>query len=238
MGLQGRYFGRWVLPVFPILCLLAAYFALLCAEALARRLASGAEDPAARAGRGARGLRAGLIAVVTLALCAQGLVYSIHSDRVLARADTRALTRAWMVAHIPAGTPIVVEPVAPDGWATRWRKYNSLVSQISAGGALTPDATHVVGIEEYERTLAPALLGYYRRHGYCFVVRGSTQSGRAFADPQGGAAGARLLPRARAPGRDRATPPRRIRAGRARSRSASTGASTTTRSPTTGPGPR
>ncbi len=184
MGLQGRYFGRWVLPVFPILCLLAAYFALLCAEAVARRLRSGAEDPAAREGRGARGLRAGLIAAVTLALCAQGLVYSIHSDRVLARADTRALTRAWMVAHIPAGAPIVVEPVAPDGWATRWRKYNSFVSQISARGALTPDATHVVGIEEYERTLAPALLGYYRRHGYCFVVRGSTQSGRAFADPK------------------------------------------------------
>ena len=63
-------------------------------------------------------------------------MYSIHSDRVLARADTRTLTRAWMVAHIPAGAPIVVEPVAPDGWATRWRKYPSLVSRISADGAL------------------------------------------------------------------------------------------------------
>ena len=28
MGLQGRYFGRWLLPIFPILCLLAAFFAL------------------------------------------------------------------------------------------------------------------------------------------------------------------------------------------------------------------
>ena len=27
MGLQGRYFGRWLLPIFPILCLLAACFA-------------------------------------------------------------------------------------------------------------------------------------------------------------------------------------------------------------------
>ena len=26
MGLQGRYFGRWLLPIFPILCLLAALF--------------------------------------------------------------------------------------------------------------------------------------------------------------------------------------------------------------------
>ena len=28
MGLQGRYFGRWLLPIFPILCLLAAFFAV------------------------------------------------------------------------------------------------------------------------------------------------------------------------------------------------------------------
>ena len=28
MGLEGRYFGRWLLPIFPILCLLAAFFAL------------------------------------------------------------------------------------------------------------------------------------------------------------------------------------------------------------------
>jgi hypothetical protein len=89
-----------------------------------------------------------------------------------------------MVRNIPAGTPIVVEPVAPDGWATRGRKYYSLVSVISPGGALDPSAKRVVGIEEYERTLAPALIGYYERRGYCFVVRGSTQSGRAFADPK------------------------------------------------------
>ena len=28
LGLQGRYFGRWLLPIFPIACLLAASFAL------------------------------------------------------------------------------------------------------------------------------------------------------------------------------------------------------------------
>jgi hypothetical protein len=42
----------------------------------------------------------------------------------------------------------------------------------------------VVGIEEYERTLSPALIGYYEGHGYCWVISGSTQSGRAFADPK------------------------------------------------------
>jgi len=175
MGLQGRYFGRWLLPIFPILCLLAAFFALQLAAAIAQRV-SGAGHAA--------GVRALLSGVAVIALCAQGIVYSVHSDRVLARADTRALTRAWMVAHIPARAPIVVEPIAPNGWGARWNKYPSTVSRITPAGALAPRATHIVGIEDYVRTLSPALIGYYEMHGYCWVVSGSTQSGRAFADPK------------------------------------------------------
>jgi hypothetical protein len=121
--------------------------------------------------------------VAVIALCAQGLIYSVHSDRVLARADTRGETRAWMVAHIPARAPIVVEPIAPNGWGARWNKYPSTVSRITPAGALAPKATHIVGIEDYVRTLSPALIGYYEMHGYCWVVSGSTQSGRALADP-------------------------------------------------------
>ena len=49
-------------------------------------------------------------------------------------------------------------------------------------GALTATLTKV-SIEDYERTLAPALIGYYEAHGYCWVITGSTQSGRAYADP-------------------------------------------------------
>ena len=43
-----------------------------------------------------------------------------------------------MLAHIPAGAPIVVEPVAPDAWGTRWNKYPSLLARISPTGALEP----------------------------------------------------------------------------------------------------
>ena len=32
--------------------------------------------------------------------------------------------------------------------------------------------------------LSPALIPFYESHGYCWVVSGSTQSGRAFADPK------------------------------------------------------
>jgi 4-amino-4-deoxy-L-arabinose transferase-like glycosyltransferase len=190
MGLQGRYFGRWLLPIFPIVCLLAAFFALQVAEAGARLLR--------RRGRGAGGgARAALIGLLVAALLAQGLVFSIHSGLVLSRADTRNLTRAWMFAHIPAGARIVAEPVSPEEWARRsspgtstaanpplWRKYASEFSRINPDGSLRAGRLTEVSIENYEHTLSPALIGYYERNGYCWVVAGSTQSGRAFADPR------------------------------------------------------
>ena len=121
----------------------------------------------------------------------------------------------------------------------RWCKYPSLISRIAPDGALLPrPRAPRSGIEDYERTLSPALIGYYRAHGYCWVVSGSTQSGRAFADP-------RAVPRAvayyRALARRgevvyRASP--YARGQRPRRRSTSTGASTTTRSPTSRPGPQ
>jgi hypothetical protein len=40
-----------------------------------------------------------------------------------------------------------------------------------------------VGIENYVRTLSPALLGYYEAKGYCWVISGSTQAGRALSNP-------------------------------------------------------
>ena len=171
MGTQGRYFGRWLLPIFPILCLLAAYFVVQLVGGAARLI-------------GGRAPRWALAVVLVAALLAQGLVYSVHSGLVLSRTDTRTLTRDWMLAHVPAGSPIVVEPVSPNVWGEHWNKYPSLISRISADGALVPGEEREVGIEDYERTLAPALIGYYESHGYCWVVRASTESGRAFTDPR------------------------------------------------------
>ena len=38
-------------------------------------------------------------------------------------------------------------------------------------------------IDQYERTLRPELLDEYVKEGYCWVVVGSLQAGRAFAAP-------------------------------------------------------
>ena len=41
-----------------------------------------------------------------------------------------------------------------------------------------------MGVDEYERTLRPALLDQYAAEGYCWVVIGSLQAGRSFAQPK------------------------------------------------------
>jgi len=175
MGLQGRYFGRWLMPIIPILCLLAGVSAVW----LARRLAGASE--------GRRRLLLGGLAAV---LCAQGLVYSIHAGLVLSREDTRTLTRAWMVAHVPVSAGVVVEPVVPNDWVTdvgaeepRWLKYPSLTVVVDPASGAPLAQPYRVGIEDYERTLSPALIPWYEQHGFCWVVSGSTESGRALADP-------------------------------------------------------
>jgi 4-amino-4-deoxy-L-arabinose transferase-like glycosyltransferase len=204
MGLQGRYFGRWLMPVLPILCLLAALFTLEVAGALAQLARRAWQARAPREGTSALSARRTLLglsaavaaAALAGALITQGLTHGIHTDLVLSRADTRNLTRAWMLAHVPARAPIVAEPVSPDEWARearvgtssaanpyQWEKYPSLVSRITPTGALDPHTLKLETIENYERTLSPALISFYEDHRYCWVVSGSTQSGRAFADP-------------------------------------------------------
>ncbi|HEY7933741.1 MAG TPA: glycosyltransferase family 39 protein [Solirubrobacteraceae bacterium] len=184
MGLQGRYFGRWLMPILPILCLLAAYFALRAAAWAAR---------VSERSRSRRWLKATLVGLAVCALCAQGLIYSVHSGLVLSRAYTANLTRGWMIAHIPRGSQVVLEPVAPAEWVLSrgahgagelWSKYPSLRRVTAADGTLQPGGGEVVGIEDYERTLSPALIGHYEQGGYCWVITGSTQSARALADPK------------------------------------------------------
>jgi hypothetical protein len=182
MGTQDRYFGRWALPLFPIVCVLAAYFAIWLAEQAAQRWP-----------RAARPVTAALV----IALLAQGLGYVLHNDRVLSRPDTRGLAHDWMVANIPAGTPIVLEPVVPARWSEdpdaadpatpegrRWRLWDTGRADVDDFGRPLPGGgTRFVKVDKYERTLRPALIDEYIAKGYCWVVIGSHQRDRALVQP-------------------------------------------------------
>jgi 4-amino-4-deoxy-L-arabinose transferase-like glycosyltransferase len=93
MGAQGRFFGRWLLPIYPALCVLAGYAVVTIAAR-----------------------RAALIAVLVALVCAQGVLAAVHIDTVLGREDTRTQALDWIRANVPPGAPVVVEPFVPDSW--------------------------------------------------------------------------------------------------------------------------
>ena len=232
MGLQGRYFGRWLLPVFPMVCLLAAYFAVRDGDA-------GLAPPAAAAPDGAR-------ASPRCCCSARALVYSIHSGLILSRADTRNEARAWMVAHIPAGTHIVLEPIVPDAWVTDpGHPLAVTIERCSLGQVPVAALGHRLRVARIDVAEQPS--GQHRglrahaQPGAHPLLRaaglllggdrlrpGRPRRGRS----DGGAERDRLLRRARARGAASSTGPRPTTPGRRRSPSTSTGRSTTTTSPT------
>ena len=182
MGSQERYFGRWLMPVFPFVCVLAAYAAIELADWLGQFSAT---------------LRPTFVAAAVVVLCGQGFVYSLHSGLVMSREDTRNIARDWMVANVPTATKIVVEPVVPDQWAqdignpspvtkngNRWNKYPLSRSTIDpeTGTRLAGEGV-VVNIEDFEKVLRPELVDAFEQQGYCWVLVGSTQRGRAEVEP-------------------------------------------------------
>jgi hypothetical protein len=183
MGDQQRYFGRWLLPVFPLVAVLAAFAAAELVRRVDRFRVVPASWPAI------------LVAAVLLVPSAIAVV---HDDRVLSRPDTRNLARAWMVGHVPPGSKVVIEPVVPGNWVddigralpwtasgARWYQYATWLSTILPSGGQTPDGRpRFVPVDEYERVLRPALIGFYESRAYCWVLTGSLQQGRAFAQPR------------------------------------------------------
>jgi hypothetical protein len=183
MGTQQRYFGRWLMPVFPIAAVLAGYAVV----ELVRWLRSARHVPVLASG-----------AVLAVLLLTQSIVSAVHADTVMSRPDTRDMMRGWMVSHVPAGARVVLEPAVPEDWTTdigtfnrwtpdgeRWWRFATWLTDVDTSGQLLPAGRRrFVLVDQYERTLRPALIDEYVNAGYCWVVTGSVQAGRAFAQPQ------------------------------------------------------
>ncbi len=122
MGLQDRYFGRWLLPIFP-----DRLFArgLLRARATWRGSTGKTEPSAARSAR---------TAFVAVLLLAQASVQRPRRPRAGARRHAQPHPRVDGGAH-PRDARIVLEPVVLGSWlrdgghcrgAPRWAKYPAL----------------------------------------------------------------------------------------------------------------
>ena len=133
--------------------------------------------------------------VVALALIPSAYT-TIRNTIVLGREDTRSQTRDWLVRNVPQGTKVVFEPVAPSEWygvtagggpkadpARQWDRYTRSSADIEELAREYRGARYPASFQNYQRTLWPGMLDVYRREGYCWIVTGSTQYGRAQTEP-------------------------------------------------------
>ena len=188
--------------------------------------------------------------------CCRALVFSVHNDLVLAKADTRQVARDWMVAQHPdrarrssssrsrptSGRWTPGHPLFGTRRRDRLRQPLEQVARRRARASSTASdrrrgACPVVKLEDYERTTRPAadqvlrrrrlLLGGHRLDAVRARVRRPARgAGRARATTTSSSGAARW---------SSASSPYGGR--RAACRSRSTTRSTTTRSTTSGPGP-
>jgi 4-amino-4-deoxy-L-arabinose transferase-like glycosyltransferase len=177
MGTQTRYFGRWLLMIYPILSMLAGIGVVRSVQLLVGRW-RGLEPRRAWALSGAAAGLIGLLVVI------QPLASDVRTSNVLGRDDTRQIARDWLVRNYPDSLRIIIEPAVPDSYYRKLGKVNPLKNQFVRGftndlrrqGALdAPDGQYTT----YAATLSPDNIDTYRATGFCLVMTTSLIRGRA-----------------------------------------------------------
>ena len=160
----GRHFARWLMPVYPVLALLAGVALAEVASLVSTR------PP----------VRAAVLALLLAAVLAQPLIADIRTARLFGRDDTRQLTRDHLLGTLPPNARVVVEPGVPS------RFFDGRLTL----GFRAPPRTLVAGgtPQRFILSLEPSRIDAYRRAGYCTVVEISTVAGRALRDRVGPAA--------------------------------------------------
>lgn len=168
LSVQSRFFGRWLLPAYPVLALLAGY-ALVQAVGAVRALRPG--GPAAAAA----------LALLTALVLVQPIAADIRTASILGRTDTRQLARDFLVRRFPPSLRIVIEPAVPPRYYRRARpghEASPRAKQFVRGFIRDIRETRV----DYVTTLSPATIDRYRRAGFCLVMTMSVIRGRAEND--------------------------------------------------------
>jgi hypothetical protein len=179
LSVQSRYFGRWLLPAYPALAMLAA-------AALSRA--------ADLAPRGAI-LRGAALAVLAGLVVAQSLAADVRSARVLGREDTREQLRDYLADRYPPELRVAIEPAVPGryyrdnpdgrdppwlhrcprrdewpfpGWSFPGPDGRRVCRQFRPGQFARPDGG--VRASAYHLVLDRHVIDQYRRYGYCLVA--------------------------------------------------------------------
>jgi Dolichyl-phosphate-mannose-protein mannosyltransferase len=202
LALQSRYFGRWLLPAYPALAMLAAVAISQAAEwlaAAARR----------RAGGRAGALAGAIAAALTLAVLAQPLAADVRTALLLGREDTLSQARAFLDERFAPGLRVSIEPAVPgryfrsnpegrspawlsrcprrDGWTEPGWSYvddsgGRVCEQYKPGLFVRPDGG--VRASAYHAVLEPETIDDYRLYGYCLVMTVNVVRDRAERDPE------------------------------------------------------
>jgi hypothetical protein len=192
LSAQSRYFGRWLLPAYPVLAMLAA------------AAIGAASDLVARTRRAGGRIAAVAAVALTVLVLVQPFAADVRSAEVLGRDDTRQQARDWLEAHYPPELRASIEPAVPgrwfrsnpegtppswlsrcarqDGWTEPGWSYRAaggarVCAQYKPGLVARPDGG--VRASSYHSVLDPAVIDDYRLYGYCLVVTVDTVQERA-----------------------------------------------------------
>jgi 4-amino-4-deoxy-L-arabinose transferase-like glycosyltransferase len=174
MSIQTRYFGRWLLMMYPLLALFVGVAVVTATQWVAERVRP----------RHALALSGVLAALLTAAILIQPVAADVRTSTVLGRADTRQIARDWLVAHYRHSLRIVIEPAVqtdyylrPPGERKKGRQFvqgfvRDLRRQQKIDAPLGADTT-------YAASLSADNIDAYRSAGFCLVMTNSLTRGRA-----------------------------------------------------------
>lgn len=173
MGNQVRFYARWLMPVYPVLALFAAYGVVELGRSIGGALAERRRFASADPGRLTAIATVGVLVVVLFG----SMIHVVHNDVVLARTDTRVQAKEWLLENVGANQKIAFELIAPFA-------YFNVASERGGEEAfkLYP-LPRGKEIEKQAEQLSPARIDQLASEGYCYVVTGSIQKGRVTKDP-------------------------------------------------------
>jgi hypothetical protein len=148
MSLSQGHFGRYMLPILPMLAILIADAGWHVVPQWARRL----RTPFALKAAQPIGLAMILLVLIS------NLLTSLRFDWVLAQADTRNLAMQWIESNLPAGTRIAVE----------WPYHTP---PLSNGYTIPPDSTREYWVDlVYGFGLADRPIEQYQTDGTQYLI--------------------------------------------------------------------